>query len=153
MYKSGALLRLILIPISLLPINNSFAQSEAEAYSGVTESRLMFQENCEVCHGQDLTGGPQGVSLMVELVHGDSMDEVIASITEGYRETGMPAWQDLLAPIEIRGLAMYILETKENVGYVTSNYDAPMEIPNEIFKTSLHNFQLKSVIKDLDPFF
>lgn len=151
MYKSGVLLRLILIPISLLPINNSFAQSEAEAYSGVTESRLMFQENCEVCHGQDLTGGPQGVSLMVELVHGDSMDEVIASITEGYRETGMPAWQDLLAPIEIRGLAMYILETKENVGYVTSNYDAPMEIPNEVFETSLHNFQLKSVIKDLDP--
>jgi mono/diheme cytochrome c family protein len=151
MYKRIVLFKLMLISSSLLPVNNSFAQSEAEAYSGVTESRLMFQENCEVCHGRDLTGGPQGVSLTVELAHGQSMDEVIASITEGYTETGMPAWRDHLAPIEIRGLAMYILETKENVDYVTSNYDAPMEIPNKVFETSLHNFQLKPVVKDLDP--
>jgi glucose/arabinose dehydrogenase len=135
----------------LLAINTAFAQNEAEAYSGVTESRLMFQENCEVCHGQDLTGAAQGSPLRDELTHGQSINDIIASISEGYTEAGMPGWRDLLSPIEIRGLAMYILETRENVGYVTSNYDAPIEIPNNIFETKLHNFQIQSVVGDLDP--
>ena len=151
MNKKQSLASTILILVSSLVINTAIAQNEAEAYSGVTESRLMFQENCEVCHGQDLTGAAQGSSLRGELTHGQSISDIIASINEGYTEAGMPGWRDLLSPIEIRGLAMYVLETRENVGYVTSNYDAPIEIPNNIFETKLHNFQIQSVISDLDP--
>ena len=151
MYKKKLLFRIFLPLISLLTVNNSFAQDEAEAYSGVTESRLMFQENCGVCHGEDLTGAAQGSSLRGELANGQSISDIITSISEGYIEAGMPSWRDLLSPIEIRGLAMYILETRANVGYVTSNYDAPMEIPRKVFETSLHDFQLQPIASDLDP--
>ena len=151
MNKKKSLAWTIPVLINLLAINTAFAQNEAEAYSGVTESRLMFQENCEVCHGQDLTGAAQGSPLRGELTHGQSINDIIASISEGYTEAGMPGWRDLLSPIEIRGLAMYILETRENIGYVTSNYDAPIEIPNNIFETKLHNFQIQSVVGGLDP--
>ena len=119
---------------TLLATSNSIAQNElqpleeAEAYSGITESRLMYRDNCAVCHGENLEGAAQGTPLRDELVHGGSMDEIIASITNGYETAGMPSWRDIFAPVEIVGLAMYILETRNNVGYATSNYDAPLEL-------------------------
>ena len=127
------------------------AQDEAVAYSGITESRMMFQENCAVCHGENLEGAPQGPPLRGGLVHGESMGEIIASITNGYETAGMPGWRDTFDPVEIRGLAMYVLETRANVGYVTSNYDAPLIIPEETFESALHNFRLEVLIDDLDP--
>ena len=142
---------------ALVAASNSIAQNdllpleEAEAYSGITESRLIFRENCAVCHGENLEGATQGTPLREDLVHGESMDEIIASITDGYETTGMPSWRDIFAPVEIVGLAMYILETRNNVGYATSNYDAPLEIPNHVFDTEHHDFRLETVVKDLEP--
>jgi len=142
---------------ALLAASNSIAQNElqpleeAEAYSGITESRLMYRDNCAVCHGENLEGAAQGTPLRDELVHGGSMDEIIASITNGYETAGMPSWRDIFAPVEIVGLAMYILETRNNVGYATSNYDAPLEIPTHVFNTEHHDFRLETVVADLEP--
>ncbi|MDD9895803.1 MAG: PQQ-dependent sugar dehydrogenase [Gammaproteobacteria bacterium] len=143
--------------VLLFTWGNSFAQvpgiplQEAEAYSGITESRLMFQDNCAVCHGENLEGAAQGTPLRGNLLHGESMDEIIESITTGYETAGMPGWRDIFAPVEIAGLAMYILETRDNVGYATSNYDAPLEIPTEEFATAHHSFRLETVVADLAP--
>ncbi|NKB34455.1 MAG: hypothetical protein GKR91_15290 [Pseudomonadales bacterium] len=144
--------------VSILSTTNSFSQGangvaleEAEAYSGITESRLMFQDNCSVCHGENLEGAAQGSPLRGDLLHGESMDEIIASITSGYETAGMPSWRDIFAPVEIVGLAMYILETRDNVGYATSNYDAPLEIPTDTFATEHHSFRLETVVADLEP--
>ena len=76
---------------ALVAASNSIAQNdllpleEAEAYSGITESRLIFRENCAVCHGENLEGATQGTPLREDLVHGESMDEIIASITDGMK--------------------------------------------------------------------
>ena len=129
----------------------SIAQQEAEAYSGVTESRLMFQENCSVCHGENLEGTGQGSPLRGDLVHGESIEAIVTSITNGYEVQGMPSWRDIFSPTEIRGLAMYLMETRNNVGYVTSNYDTNLTIPDEVFETSLHDFSLEIIAEDLDP--
>ena len=127
------------------------AQDEAIAYSGITQSRMMFQENCAVCHGENLDGASQGPALRGDLQHGESMDEIIASISNGYDTSGMPGWRDVFDPVEIRGLAMYVLETRANVDYVTSNYDAPLEIPTRQFDSALHSFRLEVLVDDLDP--
>ena len=157
MKKIGYLISSILVISILLSAGHAGAQvdkqpqEEAEAYSGITESRLMFENNCAVCHGENLEGATQGTPLRGELIHGESMDEIITSISNGYENGGMPSWRDIFDPVEITGLAMYILETRNNVGYATSNYDAPLEISNEIFETEHHNFRLETIIKDLEP--
>lgn len=149
-----------LIPLSSTALLNIFSASaqvdnlsldEAEAYSGITESRLMFRDNCAVCHGENLEGAAQGSPLRGDLIYGEGINEIIASITNGYESAGMPSWRDIFAPVEIVGLAMYVLETRDNVGYATSNYDAQLEIPTSIFDTEHHSFRLETVVKDLEP--
>ena len=68
---SFKLIRCLLILVFGLSLaEQSIAQQEAEAYSGVTESRLMFQNNCAVCHGENLEGTGQGSPLRGSLIHG-----------------------------------------------------------------------------------
>ena len=142
---------LIILTVGLSSKKQSMAQQEAEAYSGVTESRLMFQDNCAVCHGENLEGTGQGSTLQGNLIHGHSIEAIVTSITNGYEVQGMPGWRDIFNPTEIRGLAMYLMETRNNVGYVTSNYDTDFEVPNGIFETSLHDFHLEIIAEDIDP--
>ena len=139
---------LIILTVGFSSKKQSMAQQEAEAYSGVTESRLMFQDNCAVCHGENLEGTGQGSTLQGNLIHGHSIEAIVTSITNGYEVQGMPGWRDIFNPTEIRGLAMYLMETRNNVGYVTSNYDTDFEVPNGIFETSLHDFHLEIIAED-----
>ena len=141
---------LLILMFGLSLAEQSIAQQEAEAYSGVTESRLMFQENCAVCHGESLEGTGQGSPLRGSLIHGESIEAIVTSITNGYEVQGMPSWRDIFSPTEIRGLAMYLMETRNNVGYVTSNYDTDFTLPDEVFETSLHDFSLEIIAEDLE---
>jgi len=142
-------LGLIVIPMALIKAPAAFAQ--AAAYSGVTNSRVMFQENCAVCHGENLEGAAQGPPLRGELRHGDSMADIIASTSNGYEASGMPTWRDTFTPVQIRNIAMYILETRANVGYVTSNFEEPLSIPDGEIESELHNFRLETLVDNLDP--
>ena len=100
--------RWLLLAATLLSASSASAQQEAVAYSGVTASRLAFQENCAVCHGENLEGAAQGTSLRGDLVHGEAMADVVASISTGYVDTGMPSWDDIFSPVQVQGLAMYL---------------------------------------------
>ena len=140
---------LIIIPIALIKAPAAFAQ--AEAYSGVTNSMVLFQENCAVCHGENLEGAPQGTPLRGELRHGDSMADMVASISNGYEASGMPTWRDTFSPAQIRNIAMYVLETRANVDYVTSNFEMPLSISDGEIESELHNFRLETLVDDLDP--
>lgn len=151
MHKPAMLFSTLLFSTGLIVTNDANAQVEAEAYSGITESRQMFQDNCAVCHGENLEGASQGTPLRGDLQHGSALAEIIASITTGYADAGMPAWRDMFSPVEIQGLAMFVMESRANVNYVTSNYDAPLTIPTGEFNTKLHGFRLETVIDGLDP--
>ena len=142
-------LGLIVVPIAL--INAPAAAAQAAAYSGVTNSRVMFQESCAVCHGENLEGAAQGTPLRGELRHGDSMADIIASTSNGYEASGMPTWRDTFTPVQIRNIAMYILETRANVGYVTSNFEEPLSIPDGVIESELHDFRLETLVDNLDP--
>nr|MCS5658891.1 cytochrome c [Dehalococcoidia bacterium] len=137
------------IPFSLIITANAFAQ--ADAYSGVTDSMVLFVENCAVCHGENLEGAVQGTPLSGELRHGDSMGAITSSISRGYETAGMPAWGNVFSAAQIRNIAMYILETRANVNYVTSNFDLPLTLPDGEIESELHDFRLVTVIDELDP--
>lgn len=127
------------------------AQVEAEAYAGVTESRVLFRDNCAVCHGENLEGAPQGTPLRGPLRHGEAVTEIVAGIGEGYAGSAMPAWRAVFSADQIRGLALYILETRADLNYVTSNFDGPLTIWAGVFSTELHRFRLETLVSDLDP--
>ena len=114
---------LIVLPTTLVVAPTAFAQ--AQAHSGVTDSIALFQENCTVCHGENLEGAPQGTPLRGELRHGDSMTEITASIGNGYVDSGMPSWRDNFSNAQIRNIALFILETRADVNYETSNFEMP----------------------------
>lgn len=117
---------------------------------GVVESIALYQSNCAVCHGENLEGAAQGVPLLGDLRHGDDMAAISASIQNGYAETGMPTWRDTLSLSEIRNISLFILESRDNIDYVTLNYDTPLEIPNGVIASELHNFRFETIIADLD---
>ena len=135
---------LLLLGVSLVA-NSTLAQ-----VPGVAEAIELYQSNCAVCHGENLEGAAQGVPLLGDLRHGDDMAAVSASIRNGYVETGMPTWRDTLPEATIRNISLFILESRDNIDYVTFNYDTPLEIPDEVISSELHNFRLETVVANLD---
>jgi hypothetical protein len=50
-----------------------------------------FNDQCAVCHGEDLHGAALGTPLVgIDLRHGESVKEIAQSIGGGFPETGMP---------------------------------------------------------------
>ena len=147
--RCGAGLALSIFGLLAPPLG--YAQVEADAYTGVTASRVLFQENCAVCHGPNLEGAAQGTSLRGPLRHGEAVAEIVVGIADGYADSVMPAWREALSADQIRGLALYILETRANLDYVTSNFDEALAIPGEVFSSELHRFRLETIVSDLDP--
>jgi glucose/arabinose dehydrogenase len=144
-------LKICLLLVPMTPVMAPAAFAQAQAYSGVTASINRFQENCAVCHGENLEGSAQGVPLRGELLHGESMAELTASIGNGYVDSGMPAWRDTFDSADIRSIALFILESRANVDYATSNFDMPLTIPDAKIESELHDFRLETVATDLEP--
>jgi hypothetical protein len=52
----------------------------------------LYAESCARCHGENLEGTAIGTSLVGRaLVHGDSVDAIARSVSDGFATTGMPA--------------------------------------------------------------
>jgi glucose/arabinose dehydrogenase len=117
---------------------------------GIPQSMALFQENCAVCHGENLEGAALGPPLIGELRHGDAMTDIVTSIRGGYEAAGMPAWSRTLSDAQIRNLGLFITETRNNVTYATFNYDTPLEIPADLISTELHDFRIETVAEGLD---
>lgn len=138
-------LQLLLLASFSMAMNSAWAQ-----LPGVAESIELYQTNCAVCHGENLEGAALGVPLLGDLRHGDDMAGITASIRNGYEQSGMPTWSNTLQESQIRNLSLFILESRDNIDYVTFNYDTPLEIPDDVFTGELHNFRLETVVADLD---
>ena len=111
-----------------------------------------YSDNCAVCHGDSLQGAPQGTPLVgVPLKHGDSVDEIVASINNGFPQQGMPAWSQTMSEETIRNIALYVAEHRENLNYGDFNYNAELILPDGVIDTELHDFIIEPVITGLDP--
>ena len=75
----------------------------------------LYAEQCAVCHGSELQGEAIGVPLVgLDLLHGDSLEELAISIADGFPESGMPAWSETLSTNQIRTLAVFIVEQRDS---------------------------------------
>jgi len=112
----------------------------------------MFQTQCAVCHGEDMEGATQGTPLIgVDLMHGDSVDQIGASIANGFPERGMPAWSKTMSPTEIRNVALYVSETRSGFSYADFKYSSALVIPDGEIRTEKHTLFLEPVVDGLDP--
>ncbi len=67
-----------------------------------------FQTKCASCHGGAGQGGI-GPNLTDEnWLHGAKMTEILATITQGVPDKGMPAWGQVLGTEEIQSLTVFI---------------------------------------------
>jgi len=106
----------------------------------------MYAENCAVCHGESFEGATQGPALVGrELTHGDTVDEIAASITRGFPEKGMPPWAGTLNDGQIRSLAILIAERRVDRLFTDFKTAQPLVIPTDVKETEAARFHLEVV--------
>lgn len=109
--KTSTKLVLLFLLSVLLSCNNSLepVSPEEEIDPGneivdLPDAALTYRNHCGGCHGQDL-----GSFVEREWTYGNSLEDVIKSITDGYSGNGMPVYGSTLGTQEIEDLTNYIL--------------------------------------------
>ena len=112
----------------------------------------MYREHCAVCHGERMEGAPQGTPLIgATLVHGSSTDALIASISNGFQERGMPGWSATMSSEQIKTLALWIAETRDGLLYSEFNYTDELSLPQDTIPTQAYDIEIDVLIEGLDP--
>ena len=113
---------------------------------------LEFNEQCAVCHGEDLFGAAQGTPLVgIELRHGDSVEAIAKSIAVGFPNAGMPGWENTLNASQIWNLALYVAEQRAGTSLLDKREAIPLLIPEDFIETEQHTFRIETVADGLDP--
>lgn len=111
-----------------------------------------YGESCAVCHGANLEGAAQGTPLVgVDLKHGDSVDQIVKSIADGFPQTGMPGWSATMDDVAIRRLALYVLERRSSLTYTDFKIALPPTVPEGTIESEEHAFRIETVATGLDP--
>ncbi len=81
-----------------------------ETKPGAKTARENYQQYCSSCHGEK-------VEAFVDRKwkHGNVKSDLVASITNGYPDLGMPTWKGVLSEKEVTDMADLILESLKNV--------------------------------------
>ncbi len=90
--------------------------------NSISNGAAVFKANCLACHGDQGQGvvGPNLTDLF--WIHGGKPAAVLASISHGYPEKGMPAWKPVLGEEKIRLVTAFVLSLQ---GQVVANGKAP----------------------------
>jgi glucose/arabinose dehydrogenase len=111
-----------------------------------------FNEQCAVCHGENLQGAALGTPLVgVTLRHGDSVKEIAKSIASGFPETGMPAWSETLNESQMWNLALYVAEQRQGTTILDKRAGIPLVIPAGTIESERHAFRIEVIADGLDP--
>jgi cytochrome c oxidase cbb3-type subunit 3 len=74
----------------------------------LNEGKSIYETNCVPCHGQNGEGGV-GPNLTDKYwLHGNKVEDLVKTISKGYPEKGMIAWDATLKPQQILQVASYI---------------------------------------------
>ena len=80
--------------------------------ANIKEGKASYDINCKSCHGRNLEGSVGFNLVDGESVHGNSVEAIAVSISEGFSDKGMPAFKHTLAPQDIANLTAYILSKR-----------------------------------------
>lgn len=90
--------------------------------SSISNGEAVFKSNCVACHGEN-GQGVVGPNLTDDFwLHGGRPEAVLASVTHGYPDKGMPAWKPVLGEEKVRLAAAYVLSLR---GRTVANPKAP----------------------------
>ncbi len=146
------LLRSLTLVACLLLATAGFAQAPTAGGDRSGAWSALYADYCAVCHGADLTGEAQGTPLVgAPLRHGDSVEELIRTISNGVRGTSMEAFAGELSATQIRTLAIFIGEERAQMTFSDFKVAAPLEVPTGAQSSELHGYELQTIVDDLDP--
>lgn len=138
-------LNLIIIAFTLLNcVQNKQSSSIGDtvvASKSERDPEAIYTELCSSCHGQK-------VEAFVDRKwnHGNTKPEIIASITNGYVDAGMPSWSASLSKGEINAIADLIVQS---LGTVTQ-YDFKDKEKQEVYEVDGMTIKLETVATGID---
>jgi len=94
----------------------------------LAEAKVLFQDKCAACHGQN-GEGKNGPNLTDDYwLHGNSVKDVFKTIKYGVLEKGMVAWKEQISPPKMRAVATYVLSLRgSNPAGATAPQGSKME--------------------------
>lgn len=137
----------------VVPLLAGFAMCSAIENPAYADTfTVVYAEKCSICHGENLEGTTLGFPLTGrEFTHGDTIDAISKSIADGFEESGMPAFSATLSKLQIKGLALHIVEQRTDQATGDFKVNTPFVIPDGIVESEKHNFRLETVIDHIDP--
>ena len=104
-----------------------------------------------MCHGESLEGGPLGAPLIGrDLLHGDSIAEIVKSISDGFGSRDAGLVEDARRGPD-PGLAILISERRSDYRMTDLKIDASLVIPEGTIESERHAFRIESVASGLHP--
>ncbi len=85
-----------------------------------------YEANCASCHGFDLEGTERGVALLGPMQHGSTVAALVRDIATGAPDAHLPAFGQLLNPLEIKGIAIYIAERRVDQRFLDFRVHTPV---------------------------
>ena len=80
--------------------------------TAIREGAATFQQLCASCHG-DLAEGKIGPNLTdAYWLHGSKPEAIYSTISKGFPDKGMPAWESSLGPRKTQVVAAFVLSLK-----------------------------------------
>lgn len=102
--------------LRMRPIGNGTLLSQklnptkTQAIATLNTTSSMFQQLCASCHGERLQGTATAKGFInTKFLHGADKSSIVASITNGITDKGMPAWKGALSTTDISKLADFII--------------------------------------------
>jgi glucose/arabinose dehydrogenase len=136
------------LPFILLAATVVLAFTQADevgvASTNTDDPRKIYTEKCASCHGEK-------VEAFVDRKwkHGNTKPEIVASITNGYADFGMPSWGDIISQKDVNDLADLIVSSLKTV----QQYDFAKEKKNTsgpaVFKTAAMTVTLDTIATEL----
>ena len=119
----------------------SFGVADSVPDAVLTQAQTHFQTYCTGCHGQQMQA-----FVDRKWKHGQSQDSLMASITHGYADAGMPSFKETFTEAEIEGLAQYIRTGIENVERYAFQEQT---LATDTFQTQQLEFDLDTLTSDI----
>jgi cytochrome c5 len=104
-------------------------------------------EVCVNCHGTNLTGIPAPNLLDYFWNHGGREADVRRSITDGWPETGMPAFRGVLSEGEINGLVAYLQRQRNE--FLGGRIPIPTPPAQLTISSERHAFRFETLVSGL----
>ncbi len=121
------------------------------APTGESGSPELFLANCASCHGEQLEGTGIGVPLAGgDLKHGETIDDILRAINEGFPAAGMPPWADILSPTDARQIALYVTNYRAAQKLAgVAGLSEPVAIPEAPIASEVYSVQVEMLTPGL----